>query len=83
MILFAVYEMLAFGFFFIALGLNPFSRRYENDDDLNPTEPDIMAKEEKPPAEGRGIFPKLADRFFGDQGDKAALKEKDGSLSQV
>ena len=35
-----------------------------------------MAKEEKQPAEGRGIFPKLADRFFGDHGDKAALKEK-------
>ena len=71
--------MLAFGFFFIALGLNPFSRKFENDDDLNPTEPDITAKEEKPPAEGRGIFPKSADRFFGDHGDKAALKEKDGS----
>ena len=72
--------MFAFGFFFIALGLNPFSRKFENENDLNPTEPDNMANEETPPTDRRVFFSKLFDHFFGDQGDKASLKEKEGTV---
>ena len=65
--------MFAFGFFFIALGrVRPL---FGDDDDLSPTEPDLMA-----PTDQRGFFPKLFDRIFGDHGDEAALKENEETV---
>jgi len=57
--------MFVFGFFCIALGFN---RHYQKDWKQN--------KEEVPPAEEGGLFHNLWSRLFGDQQDKAALKEK-------
>ena len=70
--------MFAFCFFFIAFGYNPFFRKkFSRDWELNPTEPDNMAKEDTPPIDPRGFFSWVWDRLFGDQGDEAALKEKE------
>jgi len=60
--------MFVFGFFFIASGFN---RHYQKDWKQN--------KEEVPPAEEGGPFLNLWSRLFGDQGDKAALKEKEST----
>ena len=63
--------------FFIALGLPERAERYGKKPKPSPIEPNNMAKEDMPLAEERGFFPMMFDRFFGDQGDKAALKEKE------
>ena len=71
--------MLAFGFFFIALGYNPFSRQVARENDLSRADSDYTANEEKP----RGLLQILYDLVFGDWGDKAALKEKEESGKEV
>ena len=68
-----------FGFFFIALGLPERASRYGKKDNPSPSEPNNMSKQEMPPADNRGFFPKLIHCVFGGQGDEAALKEEEES----